>query len=1185
MHLKCLELQGFKSFPEKIRLEFNKGVTCVVGPNGSGKSNIADAVRWVLGEQSVKSLRGGKMEDIIFAGTASRRPLGYAEVTMIMDNSDGTIPLEFGEIAVTRRIFRSGEGQYYINGTQCRLKDVHSLFMDTGIGREGYSIIGQGRIEEILSAKSEDRRLLFEEAAGIVKYKTRKRETEIKLEHEKQNLLRAEDIITELESQLEPLNRQAEKARRFLLSSARLKLVRVNIFLNKVKRTGTDEETVKKNIANVEAQLENAENEKTNNQQEIYKLKTGLDKIDTEASELNEKIQELRLAEEKKDNEINLAKNQIERFDSDRERILGEIEESKATVEENNENIKKYDEKTARGNVELNEKNEKLAAGEKEFGEYAQRASESESLIEKYAGEHIEKLKLSSDVNGSIQRASAQYELLEERMEELSDDKTIAVNKIKETSVKVQAIEKNIEENTENIERLNKIVEMLYEDRRSLDTEITKEDDKLKELQKKLNEANSRHRVLSELEKYHEGYHKSVKAALEEKKLNPNEYVGVYGAVGELLSVEEKFETAIEIALGGDIQNIVTETENDAKMVINFLKKTNSGRVTFLPISSVKIRKFNDNEYVKFINEDGYLCVAKDVISYDEKYENVIASLLGRVLVFDDIENAVKFSRKNGYSHICVTLEGELIKPGGSISGGSVNKSSHILSRAREIAKLAKEISALIENAAAVSEALKQSNDKLLSIKESLNKNRPAIQEAEMKRASSKSELERAQKDLKDFKQRKATLDEEENNLMDKIAEQNRLIRELKTNKETIENEISDILETLELRQAATAADRKLKDKKQSELSQIKAEIAEISRDIKSAEENLKRIGTDIETRHAEIEKRLAAIEALEQEKVETLTEIDRISDEIKSINVECENLKEESERLASFKEENRAKLKLSEDAAFDKINDISRLTNEKTRLEVKMEQQEEERRRIYDEMWEEYSITYQAALEFETIDESPHRLEREAHSLRSEIRNMGNINVGAIEEHKSVSERFEFMTKQRDDIVEAEMKLKQVIDELTELMEKQFLEQLGVISQNFGVVFSEIFGGGTAGLRLSTDKDVLTAGIEIVAQMPGKSLQNLSLFSGGERSLTAIALLFAILRMKPSPFCVLDEIEAALDDANVKRFTDFLKKFNETQFIVITHRKGTMESADVLYGVTMQEQGVSKLVSVQFAI
>jgi len=1183
MYLKRLEMNGFKSFPEKIRLEFNMGITAVVGPNGSGKSNVSDAIRWVLGEQSAKSLRGAKMEDIIFAGTANRKPLGFAEVSMTIDNSDNGLNISYEEVTITRRVYRSGEGEYYINGSSCRLKDIHELFMDTGIGKEGYSIIGQGKIEEILSSKGEERRTFFEEAAGIVKYKTRRFEALTKLERERQNLERVSDIIAEIESSLEPLFEQSEKAKEYLKLAEELKLVQMNVFINEVETTQERIDKIDENIQIVLSQAENTEKSKAISESNLMANREYILLSESAVEDLSHKLNENRSEFEQTENDIILKNEQIQHINSEIDNINNRVNEKSTSIEQNKSEIDKFNVLLDEIVKELSEKSTLLEDKNKEFAGFSSVMTEEEQLVEKYNADIIELMQSINEINTNISRFENMYELLENRMEQINAELNENMSKIEASKVEEEGLSNILEDYNMRIQKLINNLEQLSGEKDQLSETLAKNKDLLKTCSQKLHEARYRSKILTELENSYEGYQKSVKTILSRKKSNPDDFKGIVGAVGELISVEKKYETAIEIALGGSIQNIVTETEADAKSAIEYLKSNNSGRATFLPLTTVKAR--NSTVDKNLLKEDGVVGTAFDLLKFEDRYKNIFSSLLLNTVIIDNMDDGIRLSKKYNYSNRLVTLSGELFNPGGSMTGGSTaEKANGIFSRKRELTALGKDIITLSEEENKLSNIIFNIKKQLDAVAFQRDESQKNLQTIEVDRSASGERLGQIRKALTNFEEKTLSLNDENKLLMEQIVECNTNIRNFELSKQSAENEIASTRNTISELNQIIITKRIEKDHRYNEITELKIEITALEEKQINANQRLEDLNAGNSSERGSIERFLEAINKRHSLLEEKHAEIEALTikkDNLKNKDIELKSVSEnESSKLKELKEQ----LLKDEENNLSLIEQLSNLNNEISRLQLQKEHIDDNLRKIYDTMWDEYEITYNQAKDYPRLEKPQSRLISDERSLKHSIKNLGNINVSAIDEYKNVSERYEFLTKQSADIKDAEVKLMDVIEQLSELMEKQFREHFAIISSNFSSVFSDIFGGGTAYLKLSDESNILESGIDIIAKPPGKALQSLSLLSGGERALTATALLFAILRMKPSPFCILDEIESALDDANVVRYVNYLQNFcTNTQFVLITHRKSVMEAADVLYGITMQEQGVSALVSVKF--
>lgn len=1184
MYLKRLELQGFKSFPEKIKLDFNKGITAVVGPNGSGKSNISDAVRWVLGEQSVKNLRGSKMEDVIFSGTQNRKPLGFAEVSLIIDNSDNKLNVEFLEVKVTRRVFRSGESDYLINGSSCRLKDIHELFMDTGIGKEGYSIIGQGRIDEILSTKSEDRRLLFEEAVGIVKFKNRKVESENKLEKEKQNLIRINDIINELENQIEPLKIQAEKAKKYLALSDRLKLVQINIFLNEVKRAEQEIDKIENNIKHTEILLDEEFDKKNKLESDLKEFKNKLNDIEVKFKNLNIVLSDKRSECEQKENDVKLAEKNIEHINTNIERIKNNILKNNKFILKKNEDTVLIDTSVTAKKIELKTKKDSLELKQKEFEKLNYKVSESEELIDKYNTDIIEKMNVLADVKSKYQKSSLFYDQIKSRNLQVIKDIDFSKSQINDKNIHLEALKEIKNKNNKTKKQIeNKINDLNYKKDNILD-----EINNLKKLQNDLNKrftsANSKYKILTELQNDYEGYYDSVKTILKQKSNGNKNFNGICGAVGELINVDRDYEIAIEIALGATVQNIVTKNELDAKKAIEYLKNNKKGRATFLPLTAIK-GKDAGNLKENILNENCVIGIARDLIQYDVKYENIISYLLGKIVVIDNIDAAIEFSKKYKYNYKVVTVEGELINPGGALSGGSINKkSAGIFSRSREISILEKDIEEINIKLKKINEDTIKKENEFNNLINQIDSIKINLQDIVINNNDTDNKINNTENIINELTGKQSNLNIELNQLNTQIKDSQDILDNYKNEIDSLEQNIDNMHKLLDNCQNNIMSDKNYKELQNKEITDLKISINEIEINLNTFKSDIERIKIEIlnsEKENIDLNKELEICH--QSEGVET-DKINLLENEIILLKQQFENIQNQINELNNDKIKVSSEIENIDSSLKDSSDTILNLKNELTRFELKKESIEKKNNELYDLMWDNYEITYVGATKYEKLNLTVSQLSLEEKSLKSEIKLLGNVNVNASEDYDNVKNRYEFLKTQKIDIINAENNLRNIISELEILMKEQFREQFKLIDKNFSKVFHEMFGGGTAHLKLSDENDILNSGIEIVVQPPGKNLQSMSLLSGGERALTAMSLLFAILIMKPSPFCILDEIEAALDDSNVKRYADFLKKFsNETQFILITHRKGTMEAADILYGVTMQEQGVSKLISVKF--
>lgn len=1181
MYLKRLELQGFKSFADKTVLELMPGITSVIGPNGSGKSNISDAIRWVLGEQSMKSLRGAKSLDVIFAGTQNRKSLGFAEASLVFDNTDGALPIEYTEVTVSRKIYRSGETGYYINKVPCRLKDVLELFMDTGIGKDGYSIIGQGKIDEILSNKSEDRRHIFEEAAGIVKYRTRKQDSEKKLEHAKLNLLRINDILAEIEANLEPLQVQADKARKYLNLKEELKNIEIGLFVFNIERYKKELNEIVNDSDIMNAQC-NDEEEKLNSIKKLKdELKESIDEITVTIESMSNSGFENQKKIEILNSEINVAKTKIINNNDNNDRFEKEISEQNKRIEELNEEIKIKENK--KGNLKENKEKFQKELDEKEeaLKKITEKMSSKQLEIEEHKKNVEEntdkKYELQSDINAqninqqNLDKRNSQIrQEIQQTVSELDSTRMTKedINKqFKEIQVKKNKIQKSLEEiNKQKEDAVNKIkdyeskINMLYSDMR------------LKE---------SRHKFLIETEKEKEGYLKSVKSLLTDCEEIKELGKGMHGVLANIIDVPEEYQTAIEMCLGASLQNIVTDTEEDAKKLVEHLRKNNLGRASFLPISSVKGKKLDKIKG----NDKGVVGIASDLISFEKKYENIILNLLGRTVIVDNMDTAISVSKRNDYSFRIITLEGDIINPSGAISGGSVAKKTvNILGRSKEIEKIKNEIEDInkkIKNLENEKEEFEKSIEGILEMSSNLEKELQDIEivyaTENQKIVSFDENIEKLQKRLSKFKEEQKNIEKQEEEITKK---KNSLEKEI----EIITNKNNELLKIISEFTELNKDEQKYIDDLNFDITNLKISVSSFDESEASIQEIQDRINVEIENIDKGIKSKIDLIEKTKVENIElekqiqdTLNQIEQVKSSVSDNEVKIEELKTEriqkSEKLSKKEEEITERFKVIED-----------LKGQIVKLDVKKTKLNEDINYIYDKMWEEYELTPNNIGEYKKPD-NVSQTQRRVNTLRVEIKELGSVNVDSIEEYKNLKDRYDFMSEQRLDLENTMSKLRKVIADMTQIMKDQFRKQFITINKNFGEVFAELFGGGKAELKLEDEDNILECGIEITVQPPGKKLQNMMLLSGGEKAFTAIALLFAILRINPAPFCVLDEIEAALDDVNVFRYAEYLKKYtHKTQFLVITHRKGTMEVADTVYGVTMEESGISKLLSMKLS-
>jgi len=1177
MYLKSIEVHGFKSFANKIVFDFHKGITGIVGPNGSGKSNVADAVRWVLGEQSVKQLRGSSMQDVIFAGTENRKPLSYAYVAITLDNSDHQLAIDYEEVTVARRLYRSGESEYLINGSPCRLKEVSELFYDTGIGKEGYSIIGQGQIDRILSGKPEERRELFDEAAGIVKFKKRKATAQKKLENERDNLVRVNDILAELERQVGPLERQSEKAKTYLKKKSELKEYDVNMFLLESEQIRSQQKDVEDKFQIADAQLKESNEDYEKIRMEYEQLGQSMAQMDEKINSIRENISNTSVMKEKLESQIQILTEQIhtaEMTDEHLQSRLDAIDQEKAQRSEQSATYiaekEKLDEQLLEVQNRQNEAQEKLTAVQQEIARCNQG-------IENGQKELYELLNNKAGIQSKQQRFDTMLEQINIRKAELG--KRLLDRKTQEADLNtvLSDYQKELEAVSLEIIDLKKKEEELTGKEKEWRDKLRENGRKLEENQTAFHKQQSRLESLKNIAERYDGYGNSIRKVMEQKASNP----GLLGVVSDLIQVEKKYETAIETALGGNIQNIVTEDESTAKKMIGFLKQNRLGRATFLPLTSVSAKGNPKNETL--LDEEGVLGIANRLVKCDKKYDEVAAYLLGRVLVVDTIDHAIALAKKNHYSLHIVTLEGEYLSPGGSMTGGAFKNSSNLLARKREIEELEqkvdsirKELSELKNRREDIRTAIELNADELDQVKEEL-------QQKYLVQNTAKMNVDRA-------KQQRNESEAVFTGLMGEKQQIEQQIEEIDNNKKQILDEIEyskkreqEINEEANAFQKILEEQAKLENEASQKLSNIQLETANIKQKVEFAQVNIDRINGEVEKFDAERADLLENAAQSKEDAKKKQQDIEEIKKTIAASGESHGKLEEELRESVAKKEQMSADYR----GFFQKQEEISKRCNDLDKEIFRLNNQREKLKEAGEYqtnyLWEEYELTPHAALELQNdIYDDLTALKKMVAEVKDEIRKLGDVNVNAIEEYKEVSERYQFLKGQHDDLVEAEQTLVGIIEDLDSGMRKQFSEKFAEIQKEFDASFKHLFGGGHGTLELVEDEDILECGIRIIAQPPGKKLQNMMQLSGGEKALTAIALLFAIQALKPSPFCLLDEIEAALDDSNVTRFASYLNKLTKnTQFIVITHRRGTMAAADRLYGITMQEKGVSTLVSV----
>ncbi|MFR8898675.1 MAG: chromosome segregation protein SMC [Coprococcus sp.] len=1179
MFLKSIEVQGFKSFANKMVFEFHKGITGIVGPNGSGKSNVADAVRWVLGEQSAKQLRGSKMEDVIFSGTESRKPLGFAYVAITLDNSDHQLAVEYDTVTVSRRVYRSGESEYKINGHNCRLKDVQELFFDTGIGKEGYSIIGQGQIDKILSGKPEERRELFDEAAGIVKYKRRKALTEKNLAEEQQNLSRVRDILYELEKQVGPLEKQSETARIYLKYRDTLKQYDANMYLLSFYQLKKDSAAIDEKMDIVSTQLKDSQENFEKIKSAYAQMEALMEQYDQKISQDQEVCNQQALEKQRLEGGKNVLVSKTDGISSKEEQFDALILETEAGIEEKKKLFEESEKELKALEEELQELEQHKNSSEEALNSMSGTMTSLRDQIDSQNSDIIEFLNEAANIKGRMQRYETMQEQTQIRQSELNQ-KLIALQSEESSEGElVEAFKKEAQGIELELERLQAEQSACKKRAAKISDDLMKCREAFNAAEKSFHEESARYQTLKNITERYDGYGVSIRKIMERK----SDYKGIIGVVADIIHVSKEYEIAIETALGGSISNIVTDNEQTAKSMIQFLKKNRFGRATFLPLTSIRGRRAENAD--RICGEEGVIGLASDLIRVDSQFGHLADYLLGRVFIVDHIDHALALAKKYRYSLRIVTLEGESLNPGGSLSGGAYKNTGNLLGRHREMEELQKHVETLRKEGA----SLKQQINQLQSDKDS---NKAAME----KNTAEESRLTLHQNTVR---LRLKQVDESRGEHAKSIQDINRETAQIKTQQE----QIRQFRQQLTVQMDELEAKKKNAEERVTSLTAKLEEISEQEKDFNSQTADMRihyanqvqkksfiRKSMDQnrnEIRH--LQEKLADYRAQKavfgSEKDAIRRQIDETEAQIAALTVEMTK----SHEVLRKKTDERSKYAAEHKTFFAKREElsetISQLDKEQFRLGSQKEKLEESRSQLSSYMWEEYGLTYQTARELsdDALQALPlAKLKKMTADVKGQIKALGNVNVNAIEEYKAVAERYETMKTQHDDMVEAEEKLAGIIEDLNSSMQKQFKEKFMQIQKEFDRIFKLLFGGGKGTLELADPENLLETGVIITAQPPGKKLQNMMQLSGGEKALTAIALLFAIQSLKPSPFCLLDEIEAALDDANVKRFAEYLHNLTkDTQFIVITHRRGTMNTADILYGITMQEKGVSTLVSV----
>ncbi|MEA4896711.1 MAG: chromosome segregation protein SMC [Christensenellaceae bacterium] len=1183
MRLKKLEIQGFKSFADRTEITFEHGITGIVGPNGCGKSNISDAVRWVLGEQSAKTLRGGKMEDVIFGGTEKRRRLSFCEVVLIFDNEDRALPLDFGEVGVSRRVYRSGESEYAINKTPCRLRDVVELFRDTGIGKEGYSLIGQGRIDEILSVKSEDRRQIFEEAAGIVKYKARRAEAQKRMENTRLNLTRVEDILGELEARVEPLRAQSETAREYLALREELKGLELNAFLVRTERYGARIEELTCAQQATSAALEEAEAEKLMLGQRRDDEQAALSGFEADAAEAREQVQRLIREVEAREGAASVLRERMAATERDRARIEGDLAAARSGGGGIEAQLSKLAAEIESGRARLAALKLTQAQAEQELRAREQTLALREEESERLKAAVIDTMNRLSDVKSEQARLDAMRDALMSRIESMAREEALGGDQGELLLRAVLKAEERLAEERAAKDELDQLSANAVERVKALAERGEELNERLAQLTGARQDVASRLKVLEEMQRDYEGYQFSVKNVLMQARRTGSS--GVHGVVASLIQVPRRLERAIDVALGGALQHIVVEREEDAARLIEYLKAGRLGRATFLPLSAIRGRLLDGQER-RLLTMPGCLGLASELIGCDERYRGVVDNLLGRTVIAEDLKSGIAIMRAGRHAFRLVTLEGDVMNPGGSMTGGSVqSRVTSLLSREREVGehreqlqRLEVELLTTREEAQAQDEARAELKRERAELFERLHQQEIACAREEAHLAAAQGELSahegRAQRSLEAREQLEAQL-------------------------QSVEDQLSSLKGRSEGESQANASQKDQAVELSRMVVQLRSDVAGLSGAVADGRVKLTACERDLNAQMAD----QARLSRQKSDTAQLLMDSEQALEAARlAFKRDQAQLKEDERGLAQFRAElngRRARFQAIEEqrtgaqAALKQAGDgldrvrarIDELTDRSHRGELQLSRVEGELKGLTDRVWEDYELSYEGASAFRDEGFKLGESEKRIAEIRARIKSMGSVNVAAVDEYRETVERFGELNTQRDDLIKAELDLNGIIEDLSRRMEAQFKAEFYKLNDNFQQTFVELFGGGQAELRLADPKDALGCGIDVVAQPPGKKLTMLSLLSGGERALTAIAILFAMLRLKPTPFCFLDEIEAALDDANIDNYAEFLKAYSrKTQFVIVTHRKGTMERCDALYGVAMEEKGVSRMVSVRLS-
>ncbi|MGG4553772.1 chromosome segregation protein SMC [Paenibacillus humicus] len=1180
MFLKRIELSGFKSFADKTEMEFVRGITAVVGPNGSGKSNISDGIRWVLGEQSAKSLRGGKMEDIIFAGSDARKAVNYGEVSLTLDNTDQALPLDFSEVTVTRRVHRSGDSEYMINKQSCRLKDITELFMDTGIGKEAYSIIGQGRIEEILSTRSEDRRGIFEEASGIVKYKSRKRDARRKLDDTEQNLLRIHDLVSELEDQIGPLKEQSEKALRYKELREELKHKEISLYVHQIEKIHENWSEANDKLAKLQEEQLALSTIVSAHDAKLESDRLALRQLEEQIDELQGQLLEYSESFEKSEGFGEVLREREKNLLQNREQLRQSLAVNEERYAQRAEELNALSAKFAEAEKQLNELRTELSAEEVKLVGVTGGISQAQE--EALKGQLLETMNQMAEARNEIRYADQQKESVQRRMDRSEEEGAKWRDELERLKGRKTELEKVLERLAKEISDLRSRYITESERQQSLQKLAEESSANIRKWEQRREALISRRDTMKEMEEDFDGFALGVKEVL--KASRKSLLGGVHGAVAELIQVPEKLELAVETALGAAMQHIVMENEAVSRQAIAFLKQRQLGRATFLPLDVIRPRQMSAADKRTMEEAEGFIGIGAELVGHDPRYANIVGSLLGNVVFASDLERANKMAARCQYRFRIVTLEGDVVNAGGSMTGGSQHrKNSNLLGRKRQLEQLAADIRESEDMLEKLRSGLNDVRGQMKQCEQELEKLREAGDSKRTEEQSQTSELKQVEHEWRHVSEQFELYGQEKGHYVQELGELEKSKASAETRLKDLEKEEQTIRQSIQAAEFARKANESVKEELQHQLTGLKVREGKLDQECHSLREQLQRSQEEFEIQKKELEQNRSILQAIEADLKQNELQSVKQREELNDFKLKKERTSEQLDMERASRSVLVKKLEDGESETKEQRVGLKAVEEQLRQTEIQANRLDVELDNILHKLSDEYELSFELAKQRYAVPEDVPQTQAEVKELKRQITLLGEVNLGAIDEYERVSERYQFLSEQKDDLVEAKATLYQVIKEMDDEMSKRFKTTFDAIRREFGTVFTKLFGGGRADLVLIDPDNLLETGIDVVAQPPGKKLQNLQLLSGGERALTAMALLFAILHVKPVPFCVLDEVEAALDEANVARFAQYLREFSEqTQFIVVTHRKGTMEEADVLYGVTMEEGGVSKLVSVK---